>query len=202
MTMGIVLVACLAAWIAPAAVGTTRTSTLSCTSSVTRLGSGRVSLSAAKLDHDVFPFDVTEISQPLPQCLDVRPGIGGAAGSRYVTDPRDLRRLLRRDGKTKDVEQSAKGETRDFLTLGSSNGKSKTCGEPRRTIENDVSSDDSIRPRQHVRRNRQTDLLGRLEIDDQLELHRLLYRKIGRFGAFYNFVDVNRRTPIVFNIAG
>src|SRR4030095_15674691 len=85
------------------------------------------------LDLEVFSLDITEISQSLPQRLDVRPGIGGAAGSRYVTDPRWL---LRRDGKTKGVEQSAKGETRDFLTLGASNRKSKTCGEPRRTIEN------------------------------------------------------------------
>jgi len=34
--------------------------------------------------------------------------------------------------------------------------------------------DDFIRPDQHIRRNRQTDLLGRLQIDDELELHRLL----------------------------
>ena len=33
-----------------------------------------------------------------------------------------------------------------------------------------VSSDDSIRPRQHIRRNCQADLLGRLQIDDKLEL--------------------------------
>ena len=32
--------------------------------------------------------------------------------------------------------------------------------------------------------------LGGLEIDDQLELHGLLYGEITRFGAFQNFVHV------------
>ena len=35
-------------------------------------------------------------------------------------------------------------------------------------------SDYSIRPRQHIRRNGQTDLLRGFQIDDQLELRRLL----------------------------
>ena len=39
--------------------------------------------------------------------------------------------------------------------------------------------DHLIRSHQHVRRNRQADLLRCLEIDDQLKLHRLLHRKIG-----------------------
>jgi len=34
--------------------------------------------------------------------------------------------------------------------------------------------DHPIRPRQHIRRNRQADLFGRFEIDDELELFRLL----------------------------
>jgi hypothetical protein len=36
--------------------------------------------------------------------------------------------------------------------------------------------DHSIRPRQNIRRNRQTDLLGGLEIDDKIEFLRLLDR--------------------------
>ena len=40
--------------------------------------------------------------------------------------------------------------------------------------------EDFVRPRQHIGRNRQSDLLGRLEIDHQLELRGLLYRQIGR----------------------
>ena len=35
---------------------------------------------------------------------------------------------------------------------------------------------DSIRPRQHVRRNRESDLLRRFQIDDELELDGLLDR--------------------------
>jgi hypothetical protein len=44
-----------------------------------------------------------------------------------------------------------------------------------------LSFDHSIRSRQHIRRNRQADLLGGFEIDDQLELLRLLDRKIACF---------------------
>jgi hypothetical protein len=35
---------------------------------------------------------------------------------------------------------------------------------------------DPVRPRQHVRRDRQTDLLGRFQIDDEVEFLRLFYR--------------------------
>ena len=44
--------------------------------------------------------------------------------------------------------------------------------------------DHLIRPRQHVRWNRQADLLGRFQIDDELELRRLLHREIGGLGTF------------------
>ena len=47
----------------------------------------------------------------------------------------------------------------------------------------------SIRPRQHVRRNRQADLLGGLEIDEELELRRLLDGHVGGLGAFQDLVD-------------
>ena len=53
------------------------------------------------------------------------------------------------------------------------------------------SSNDPIRPRQHIRRNRQTDLLGGLQIDHELELRRLLDRKIGGLGSFQDFVHVS-----------
>jgi hypothetical protein len=39
--------------------------------------------------------------------------------------------------------------------------------------------DDLVRPRQHIRRNRKSDLLSGFQIDDQLELRRLLHGKIG-----------------------
>jgi hypothetical protein len=61
-------------------------------------------------------------------------------------------------------------------------------------IEN--SFNDSIRPHQHVGWNRQTDLLGRFQVDDQLELLGLLHRKIGGLGAFQNLVHVRSRASI------
>ena len=36
-----------------------------------------------------------------------------------------------------------------------------------------------IRPHQHIRWNRQADLLGRYQIDDELEPHRLLDGQVG-----------------------
>jgi hypothetical protein len=44
--------------------------------------------------------------------------------------------------------------------------------------------DDFIRPEQHIRRNRHTDLLRRLEINHQLKPCRLLHRQVGRLRAF------------------
>jgi hypothetical protein len=46
------------------------------------------------------------------------------------------------------------------------------------------SLDHLIRSHQHVRRNRETNLLGRFEIDHQFELRRLLDRQVGWFGTF------------------
>ena len=45
-------------------------------------------------------------------------------------------------------------------------------------------TNDSVGLRQHVRRNRETNLLGGFEIDYQLELRRLLDGKFGRLSAF------------------
>ncbi len=56
------------------------------------------------------------------------------------------------------------------------------------------SSDYPVRPRQHIRRNREADLLGSSEIDEQLELHSLLYRKLICLGTLENFVHENGRT--------
>jgi hypothetical protein len=75
------------------------------------------------------------------------------------------------------------------------NPKSKTCGEQRRTVKNLNSPDDLIRSRQHIRRNRQSDLFGCLEVDDQLKLRRLLHRQISRLGTLQDFVHVNTRAP-------
>ena len=52
------------------------------------------------------------------------------------------------------------------------------------------SSDDPIRPRHHLRRNREAELLGSFEVDDQLELRRLLDREVAGFRAFEDLVHV------------
>src|SRR5215472_13278416 len=58
------------------------------------------------------------------------------------------------------------------------------------------SFDHPVRPRQHVRRNRQADLLCRFEIDDELELLRLLDRQISWLRAFQNLIDVCGSTAV------
>src|SRR5262249_26559195 len=45
--------------------------------------------------------------------------------------------------------------------------------------------------RQHVGRNRQADLLRCFQVDDELELRRLLYRKVGGLSAFQNLVHIS-----------
>src|SRR5205085_2614960 len=55
-----------------------------------------------------------------------------------------------------------------------------------------------VRPPQHAWRNRQTDLLRRLEIDRQLEFRWLLHRQLGRFRSFQDLVDVICYAPITF----
>src|SRR5262249_43640793 len=51
------------------------------------------------------------------------------------------------------------------------------------------SLDNLVRSRQHIRRNREADQLGCFQIDDELELRRLLYGKVGRLGSLQDFVD-------------
>src|SRR5215813_10849928 len=53
-----------------------------------------------------------------------------------------------------------------------------------------------VRPRQHVRWNRQADLLGRFKVDNELELLRLLHGKVGGFGTFQDLVHVNSSTTV------
>ena len=53
-----------------------------------------------------------------------------------------------------------------------------------------VSLDHFIRLVQHIRRNRQADLLGNLEIDDQFELRWLLNGKVSRLGTFEDLVYI------------
>src|SRR5439155_15936125 len=53
-----------------------------------------------------------------------------------------------------------------------------------------LSFDHLIRPKKNRLRNRQADLLGRLEINDQLKLRWLLDWQIGWLGAFQDLIDV------------
>src|SRR6266542_1658953 len=52
------------------------------------------------------------------------------------------------------------------------------------------SLDHLVRPCEHVGRNRQADLLGRFQIDDELELLRLLHREIGWLSTLQNLVHI------------
>ena len=63
-----------------------------------------------------------------------------------------------------------------------------------------MSSYDSVRPPQHVRRNREADLLGSFQIDDELELRRSLDRQIGWLSAFEDFVDEISDALVVFSL--
>jgi hypothetical protein len=54
-----------------------------------------------------------------------------------------------------------------------------------------VSLDHPVRSRQHVGRYREADLLGSLEIDQQLKLRRLLDWKVSGFCTIQDFVHVN-----------
>ena len=53
------------------------------------------------------------------------------------------------------------------------------------------SLDHLVRSHQHVRRNRQADLLGGFQIDDELKLRRLLDRKVGGLGALEDLIHVS-----------
>src|SRR5262249_19586870 len=62
--------------------------------------------------------------------------------------------------------------------------------------------DHFVRSEQHVRRNREADLFGCFEIDDELELLRLLDWEITGLGAFQNLVRVCGRAAVLVSIAG
>ena len=114
MTMGIVLVACLAARIA-GVVARTSTSTLSCTSSATSPGMrSRFALSVAILNLDVFPLDVTEIAQPLAECLDIRCGSVGSTRGCQISDPRDFLWVLRVSEGNRSQQDSCEYPDRNF----------------------------------------------------------------------------------------
>ena len=56
------------------------------------------SLNIAILNHDVFSLYITEIPQPLPECLDLRPRSLGIADRRDISYSGNFRCLLRNGG--------------------------------------------------------------------------------------------------------
>jgi hypothetical protein len=62
----------------------------------------------------------------------------------------------------------------------------------------DFSFEHLIRPRQQRRRDREAEGLGSLEVDQQLELRRLLNGKVARSCAFENAVHVDRSAAKLF----
>ena len=65
-------------------------------------------------------------------------------------------------------------------------------------VSNLESLEHLIRPRQHVRRNCQADLLGGFQIDDELKFRRLLDRQVGWLCSFENLVDIDGGAPVQF----
>ena len=188
MTMGIVLVACLAARIAGGDVAT-RTSTLSCTSSATKAwDTVRLSLNVAILNQDVFSLDITEIAQPLPECLDLRPGIVGIASRCHKSYPRDFRRLLRLGGQDKAQRASAPSAKPNDFSL----HVLFLCLDPLVTRHSIPSHLITLSARHSTDCGIVRPIcFRRLEIDHQLEFRRLLHGKVGGLGAFQNLIDVH-----------
>src|SRR5262245_10781916 len=56
--------------------------------------------------------------------------------------------------------------------------------------------DHLVRSPQHVGWNREADLLGRFQIDDEFKLRWLLDREITRFSAFQNLVDIRNAAAL------
>src|SRR5215813_5495116 len=63
------------------------------------------------------------------------------------------------------------------------------------------SLDNFVRSHQHIRWNRQADLLGRFQVDDELKLRRLFHRQISRLCAFQNLVHIDGDPTIQVGIA-
>ena len=100
----------------------TRTSTLSCISSATKLEIlARSSFRVAILNQDIFSLGVTKISQPLPKFIGVRIGCGW---SNYIPSRENAYQgnflwLLRLSGRSKTRRiESIEQDEKTFLLLG------------------------------------------------------------------------------------
>jgi hypothetical protein len=56
----------------------------------------------------VVSLDIAKVLQASPECLDISARTHGIASTRYISDPRDLRRLLRFDDRDKRKKYRAK----------------------------------------------------------------------------------------------
>src|SRR5215472_1506448 len=171
-TMGMRPVACLAAR-AASVPEATMTSTLSATSSAATAGSRSNFPSASRYSITTFRFS-THQDHAVP---DGRPLPGGARrrgwgarslfeGRSQLTAPR--RRAARRGGR-----------------------RPKCRGTPAASL-----LDHLIRPQEERLRDRQSEGLGGLEVDDELELGGLLYREVAGLRPLQNLVHVCRSAPI------
>ena len=177
ITMGMVVVALLAAN-AGAVPATTIRSTLRRTKSAA--SSGRRSGFCSANRYSMVKFFPSIHPSLLSSCRNAstRTALPEAVLLSRKPDAEDFPCLLRVDGTSKAQRAWRKAvRTDDFF---------RSClsrSELTLTLTL-MSFNHFIRSRQHVRRNRQADLLGCFQIDDELELRRLLDGKIGGLGAF------------------
>src|SRR5262245_51043106 len=66
-------------------------------------------------------------------------------------------------------------------------------------LKSKMSSDNPIRPCQHVRWNRQADLFSCSQVYDELELLWLLHRQVAWLCAFQDFIDVGGGAVVPFD---
>jgi hypothetical protein len=66
------------------------------------------SFTIAMLDNDIFPLDITEVSQSLPECIGERIGSSGRRGNSSLqkSDPWDFRWLLRLGGNNRNEKEN------------------------------------------------------------------------------------------------
>ena len=146
------------------------TSTLRRTSSAASAGRrSSFSLRISPLNDNVFSLHVPKLAQTLPECLDAGRDSWKGAVTCKISYPGDFRWLLRL-GETEQSAKSMAHKCKDGKCF-SSCSLSRLRSSCHSSLDTrPFSFDHLVRSRQHIRRNRQADLLGRFQIDDQLKL--------------------------------
>src|SRR4030095_6656454 len=116
------------------------------------------------LKSNVLALEISEIAQPLQESLR-----GRGTGVSQITNPRNFRRWLRVSGQARRKEHGAKRKANDFSS------HELLLWFFLLTALCLLSSDHLVRTAQYSLRNRQADLLRRLEIYHQLKLRGPLY---------------------------